>query len=923
MFVAQETLAQSGASLQRVEITGSNIPRTETETPSPVQVITAEQLKNSGYTTVSEVLREITANGNGTLTQGFNQAFSGGASGVSLRGLTLGATLVLIDGHRMAPYPLSDDGERQFVDISSIPFAAVERIEILKDGASAVYGSDAIAGVVNVILKKSFEGTLVSADAGMTEKGGGTTKSFALTHGFGKSSDNVNGYVALEYRKQDEIRFSQRSGDWTSLNWTALGGEDLRPGATNVYTQTPRVLTPILQRPGSASSNAANFAFLDSRCNYASWRAGGCVWQDNFNQIIPNTENINVLGSLTARLNQDWDLNVKASMFESKSQQVRFGATIPFGSFAGSTITGPGIVPVIVGAIPTFTVPATYPGNTLGVPANVRGYLPDTGYQRREDIDSKSYRLVADLSGTIGAWDTKASAGWTRVDTKVTYSGYINPGNLYAALNDPINPFLLTGGNSAAMMNFVAPTVSNTSSDTLSFIELRGSREVMKLPGGPLGIAIGASAIHKKLYAPDPIGSQTGLQPTNGAYALGSDTNIAFYAEAVAPVTKMLELDAAVRHDHFSTFGNSTTPKAGFKLTPMPELGIRGTVAKGFRAPAPTENGTAGALYSFNQITDPVLCPNPGTPTSPSNVPAYCGFSPTYLQGTNANLQPEKSTSYTLGVILEPVKNWSTTLDFYKITIKNQIVSGGLIAGFDPLPYAVRGTPQVVTFGDGSTGLSSVGPIQFIPVPYLNGQSTTTSGIELDTRYKFNLHEYGALTAGLTWTHIFNFNQTLNGATFSLAGTHGPSGVGGDTASPRNRAQLILTYERGPLSVTSTTNYVGSYDVTDPSAGYGDCISGITGITALWASVNPPSNFCRVKAFTYMDLTARYKVNDKLSIRAGITNVFDAKPPVDMATYGGTGRNDNSVGSSAPYNAALHLPGAIGRGLSVGLDYRF
>jgi iron complex outermembrane receptor protein len=191
MMAAQETLAQSSSTLQRVEVTGSNIPRSEVESPSPVQIITADDMKKSGYTTVAEVLRDITANGQGTLSQGFNQAFAGGASGIALRGLTVGATLVLIDGHRMAPYPLSDDGERQFVDISSIPFAIVDRIEILKDGASAVYGSDAIAGVVNVILKKSFEGTLVSADIGGTQHGGGATKNIAITHGAAISRSNT------------------------------------------------------------------------------------------------------------------------------------------------------------------------------------------------------------------------------------------------------------------------------------------------------------------------------------------------------------------------------------------------------------------------------------------------------------------------------------------------------------------------------------------------------------------------------------------------------------------------------------------------------------------------------------------------------------------------------------------------------------
>src|SRR5258705_177502 len=169
-------MAQTGVTpIERIEVTGTNIRRVDSETPSEVQVITSEQMIKSGYTSVSQILRDLTANGQGTLSQSFNRAFAGGASGVALRGLSVGATLVLIDGYRMASYPLSDDTQRGFVDISSIPFVAVDRIEVLLDGASAVYGSDAIAGVVNVILKKDFKGTNVNATGGTTTKGGGTT----------------------------------------------------------------------------------------------------------------------------------------------------------------------------------------------------------------------------------------------------------------------------------------------------------------------------------------------------------------------------------------------------------------------------------------------------------------------------------------------------------------------------------------------------------------------------------------------------------------------------------------------------------------------------------------------------------------------------------------------------------------------------
>jgi iron complex outermembrane recepter protein len=925
LSAGQSAIAQTPAtqSLERVEITGSNIKRTDTETASPVQVITNAEMVKSGYTSVSEVLQNITANGQGTLSQSFNQAFAAGGSGVSLRGLTVGATLVLIDGRRMAPYPLSDDGERPFVDISAIPFAAVERIEILKDGASAIYGSDAIAGVVNVILKKSFTGTAVSADLGTTQHGGGGTGRASIIHGFNGDNADLNGYVALEFRKQNEILLDQRSGDWTNLNWIPQGGIDLRPGARNPLVASPRLPTPYYQIPGSSTGSAANFAFAPG-CTYVDMRASNCVYTNTWAQLQPKTENLNLIGRLNVALNADWRLSLTGSFFDSKAQQTRQPSTVPFGTFAGYTIIGPGIVPFVSGAIPTYTVPANYPGNTLGVAANIRA-LALGATPRIDDTESGAARFVAELNGSVAGWDVNGTAGYTRVRTTQTYRNYVDVVQLLSALNSPTDPFLLTGGNDVANLNRVAPTVSSTSSDELDFVGVHGSHELMQLQGGPLGLAVGLDYRKKKLYSPG-----AGVQAlANNTYAIGNETNNSAYVELAAPVLKTLELSAAYRYDHYDTYGTSTTPKVGFKYAPVKELAVRGTASRGFRAPSATENGNAGALFSFNNIRDPQLCPvsnADGTPnlTAAANVPAFCNFQPAYLQGTSATLKPEKSKSYTLGLIFEPVRNWSNTLDYYKITINNQIIPAASLAGFDPLQFAVRTSPQAVIFGDGSTGTSAVGPIQFVNTPYVNGQTTTTSGLEAETRYKFNAAQYGGFTVGLQVTHMLKYDQTINGVTFKLAGTHGPSIIGGDTANPKDRAQLTLAWDYGPWNVTSTTNYIGRYDVTDPSVGANDCAAGITSNTAEFANgATPPSQYCTVGAFVTSNLSVQYKWGKSLTLRGTVLNLFDKKPPVDLNTYGGTGSNASSVGSGAPYNPSLHQAGAVGRFFSAGVDYMF
>lgn len=919
--------AQDSASLQRVEITGSNIPRADKETPSPVQVITAEELKSSGYTTVNEVLQNLTANGQGTLSKGFSGAFASGASGVSLRGLSLGATLILIDGHRMAPYPLADDAQRSFVDISSIPFAAVERIEVLKDGASAVYGSDAIAGVINVILKKKFVGTSVSAEMGTTQQGGGTTRSFSIAQGLGNAESGNSGYVALEARHGDAVKLSQRSGDWAKFDWRDEGGMDLRPGARNDLTASPRVSRPMLQIPGSSTATASNFAFLPG-CTHADWRASNCIYENTWAQLQPETDNLNLIGRWNSKLSSDWDLRLTGSRFESRTIVAQTQAAIPTGTFAGVTAIGLGQIPVVVGANAHYTVPATYPGNTLGVAANIRGYLPDFD-TRHTDVKTVATRAAVELNGTAGGWDLNVAAGYTKVETTQTFKGYINFANLYTALNDVANPFLIAGGNSQAMLNFVSPVVDNLTTSELTFVDGRGSRELMQLSGGPLSVGVGYSYNYRRVNAPNPLETSTGAMALPGAYAAGKETSNSVYAELVAPVAKNLELDAAIRYDNFDTYGSSTTPKVAFKYSPMKELTIRGTASRGFRAPGAAENGDAGSQFAFNAIRDPLLCAvsnADGTPNlkAAANVPAYCSFNPTYLQSTSKTLDPEKSKSFTLGLILEPVRGWSTTLDYYKVTIDGQIVSEASTPSYDPLEHIVRVAPQNVTFGDGGTGLSPVGPIQYATTGYVNAQSTSTSGLEFETKYRFNLKQNGALTVGVQLSRMFDYVQTINGVAYNLAGTHGPTIVGGNTANPQNRAQITLAYENGPWGLTSTTNYVGSYDLTDPSLGVNNCTDGANAYNAQFANgAAIPDKYCTVGAFTTTNLAVRYQFNKGLTLRGSIVNLFNTAPPVDLNTYGGTGANGSSGGSGAPYNPSLHQAGAIGRFFSIGLDYKF
>jgi len=939
LSAGQLAVAQSNTQeLERITVTGSNIKRVDSETPSPVQVITEADIKKSGYTSISEVLQTLTANGQGTLSNAFPGAFAGSATGISLRGLNTSGTLVLIDGHRMAPFPLADDGQRSFVDISSIPFDAVERIEVLKDGASAVYGSDAIAGVVNIILKRNFRGTTVSADVGTTQKGGGTTTHASAITGFGDlDKDRWNAFVNLEYRHQDPIYQRQRQGKggWSNLDQRSVGGITQTPGVIRPGVAAPPAYgTNYLQGRGAFSATTTDFyatplvpnSAYNGNCTFTTLQAGACAFTNPFAEVQPKTENLNLIGSYTQKLGDSWTLALKGSWFRSKGEQYSAGSTangliVYPTSFSGNVAESAGVAPHIVGtAIPQVTVPANYPGNTLGAPARIRGVsldAPPSSYS----FTSDSYRFAADINGSIADWTVNGSVGVSRVKTRKGQFGATNTPALFAALNRATNPWLITGGNTADDIATVYPAAYATNTSDLQYVEVNGTRSIMQLQGGDLAINVGGQYIHRKLDAAAPDLVAQGIIGGNNAYAKGSQSDTAVYFEVVAPVLKNLELDGHLRYDRFSKGISATTPSGGFKYTPIPEFAVRGTYGKGFRAPNSNESGQAGQGFSAGTGADPLLCAD-GNPATAGNVVTACNYNVVYNNSSNPNLAAEKSTSKTIGFIAEPIKNWSTTLDFYQIEVKNQIVQG---TG-DPA-NAVRGAPVVSDCSNGAGGTVSctpaVGPILYIPVQYVNANATKVSGWELDTKYKVGLGQWGTLTPQLDWSHTMSYIFTAGGVSYQLAGTHGPAVIGGNTGNPKDRAQFTLTYEQGPLQVAGTLNYISSFSLTDPSGSNAGvpvltCDDGVNqgGYFAAWIPSGSPTDqsVCKVHSFTTLNLTAAYKVNKNLSVRGAVNNVFDRQPPLDLNTYGG---------GNLPYNPSMHQAGAVGRFYSVGLTYAF
>jgi iron complex outermembrane receptor protein len=912
-----------GDELATVIVTGSYLRRTDTETPAPLQVISSEEIEKSGKQTISDVIRGVSADNSGTLTQNFSGALAGGASGVSLRGLTLDATLVLLDGHRMAPYPLADDGQRPFVDLSSLPLSMVERVEVLKDGASAIYGSDAIAGVVNIILKPEFKGAELDASFGGSYRADGLTQRVSALYGFGDlAQDGHNVYFSLEYRHQASISQANRPSYLSDLNLTPYGGPDRRGGVVQqAFPNNGTFIEPGMVAPQFAvqngDPNAGYYALPGCAAQNVvppSASLGGCIWDINkYNKIQPRTAGVNLSGRWTQSLAADWHNTLTVSWFNSQAEQYRQSdnystgpVTIPY-TWVGSNgvlvdQTDPNTTTMVLPAnhpdnpfnptSPYYAAAAAFYGanfkNYSGQPALLYAVLTDfTSQQIRFNTDV--LRFADDMTGKLGSWDATFSLGYIHAATRATYIGFIRNSLLSAAFAS--NTYRVGASaylNSPSLYASLAPETHDTATSELGYVSATASRSLATLPGGPLALAAGIEARTLREDNPgEPYAPEGDIIMDGSFYARGSQSVEAAFVELSAPVVRSLELDAAGRVDHYNSGSTSFTPKLGVKWTLLPQLALRGTYARGFREPGIAEAGTSGTGSSTTAPVDPLRCPY-------TSKPSDCGFGyAATLSVGNPNLKPEKSRSYTIGVVVEPVPQVSFTFDYYNIRRDDEIVPAPL--GLEP---AVRGVQQ--------PGTTYPGPIIYYPQPYVNAANSMTSGYDGALHVAIPLGAWGQLTLGLDANYVITSDQTffdpINGnMTFHYAGTAGPTAVGGAVGTPRTRGSFTLDWTRGALSLGTIVYYRGVMKGIDESTSGDQCLQ---------LSLSNPH--CYIASFTYADMYGQYAFNDHFQLSATVSNVFNRLAPLNTVTYGGFN-----------YNPSLDQPGAVLRYYELGLHYRF
>ncbi len=859
--MAQQTLSQAPAQkVEKIEVTGSNIKRVDAEGPAPVQIITRQDIERSGQTTVGEVLRNLPINSSASYDDNFTGSFARGSAGVSLRGLGQKSTLTLINGRRMANNPFAQNLQDTFVDLNSIPLAAIERIEVLKDGASAIYGSDAIAGVVNIILRKDFTGLELTGGYGTTSKNDGDETRASIAAGWGKpGQDKFNVIGVVDYFKRDIIWARDRDFSRTADQRRFQGGTDIRSTSSS---------------PGSYA-RVAGFPnpFAPTRIPFPTCPVdrqatiGGvlqCVEDTNvYLTLIPKTERLGAF----SRLIYDFSSRLSGFLELGYNKTETFTQVAPFATPANQI--GPGIARQINARLPVGN-----PSNPYSVPVDVRYRFDDVG-PRQVFNETDAKRIVAGLKGTVGTWDWESGIIYANsYSTQDDKNGIYIPG-LLAVIADGSYNFLNPSANTQATYNRLRVNYQRRGETILKQWDLKGSSELMQLPAGPLAVAVGLETRKESLNdIADDVLIRGDVLGRGSSRAKGSRTLTSGYAEFNIPIIKNLELQAAGRIDHYSDFGSSSTPKVAFRWTPEKDLLIRGSYAKGFRAPNLVEAGDSAA-FAFNTVTDTRRC---------AINTAYCPLiSAPGIIAAGVGLKPEKSTSYSLGFVWDVNKDVSIAVDGFDIAQKNIISTEGVQATLNLEATNPAYAARILRAAPNATDTSRGAPGDVLGVlnQFVNLTELRTKGYDLDLRWRLAKNEYGTFSLNSTNTYVHSY-KTQNLAIDPLeefAGTY---------TIPRWRGNYSLSWETGPWFLQATFNHIDKFGKSTSAAA---------------AAVNTIGNFDTV------DLQASYSGFKGFKFTLGGRNVGDREPPVDLAS------------GAIPYEITQHNPrGAFYYGT---INYKF
>ncbi len=812
------------AKVEKIEVTGSNIKRVDAEGPLPVQVISRDEIARSAAPSVGDLLRSLAVNSGGSVAENVTNGQSG-AAGISLRGLGQKSTLVLINGRRMANHAFAN-GAETFVDLHSIPKSAVERIEILKDGASAIYGSDAIAGVVNIIFRRDYQGIELAANTGKASEGGLRENGASLSVGFGSlNKDKYNVLAVMDYFDRELMVFGDRKF-LGNLDFRSLLGGSFFPATSGGTWVRPAGVTT---GPGNRAAMTPCQGTSTLQPAFAPLFQTGTVCQytvENALTAFPEAKRLGFFSRGNMELNPTLNAFAEASLSKNKSAWVNQWQTVTNTTVVFDPATG-GFRPY------SNIIPLTNPvssSNPYGRPASLNYTFFDVGL-RTFDLTTDAYRILAGLNGSAGQWDWNGAVGQSESKISQVTGNQVDAAQL--------RTFIDVGG-----YNFAAPTAAQTaalrvsttrrSTSKLSFADLKATTELMQLPAGPLGFAGGLEFRRESMRdVPDALVQQGRLLGTGSTATDGKRNVSSAFFEASIPASKTVEFQLAGRFDRYSDFGSAFSPKIGAKWTPTKDVLVRASYAKGFRAPTVVENSRSFDL-GFANVRDSSL---PGAPTT--LVAA--------ISTGSGKLESEKSTSSNIGIVWEPTDTLSFSLDYYEIEQRNLVSTNGLQFIVD----------NAALFPGAIVRNAGTGTIAAIFDSYVNISQVETNGVDVEARWKIAKTPVGSFTVRSNASYITSFAQPpARGAVpVEFAGrSGGPNGL----VLPRTRGKLALDYTHGAFTATLGGNYTSRYK------------RGTTGLA--------------VNSYTTADLFMAYNLFKGLKFTLAITNLENQNPPIDVSS---------------------------------------
>ncbi|MGI4794367.1 MAG: TonB-dependent receptor domain-containing protein [Janthinobacterium lividum] len=867
-----------GTATESVIVTGSRLRTSNVTSEAPVTVITSKQIEQSSSQTIEDVLRKIPSIGTsgiyGTTNNGGN-----GASCIDLRNLGIARTLVLVDGKRFVHTGFGDGSD--CVDLNTIPIAMVDRIEILKDGASTIYGADAIAGVINVITKKNLVGTTINATGSLTASGDDRNGSISATTGF--DFDQGRGNVVLSGNYLDRGKVTQASRDWAN----PVIADDEGPGSLLLNSGTPVTGRYFGYDSGKSYGTVVNGALTKFT---AADRYDYGLEQDLQGQLTQ--------GNLAANVHYDVNPHFQpyaSAYYTHKTTEQQL---------AGQPITG-----TVDGSM-LYDIPAGNPySEALGIDEQTYAYKRASDWGPRQYLTSSDTRQATiGLKGNIvGNWDYDAYYTYGRSVTTITQTNQINfekleqevgwrgtsTTDLNQGVYDPSvcvastgcvlsNPYG-SGGFSAAAIKYA--TFTSHAQAIYQFRDLGASitnNKLLQLPYGPLGLAIGMEHRGEDgAYHPDPtIASGASLADTESSTGGGFNVTEAFGELSIPilknlPFARDLSADISGRYSSYNTFGSVKNWKAGINWTPIRDIRFRANIGTATRQPTIAEL-FGGATTGYPSATDPcdsgqitsygalegvvaANCAKKISSYSSSFVQTAAGQVPT-ISGGNSALQPETARTYTIGTVITPrvVPNLAVTVDYWHTKIANSIGTLSTQYILDECYESANLSSPLCSLVNART---AAGQLSTVNAYYTNLGETRTSGINFNLDYLIRLRGHNVINISNEMVDTISYlQQAVSGGPFLNYKGRVVEGLYG-TAYPTIRDTLTGTFSHGPFSFSWTTRFIDHMTVND----------GSTDLTATTAT------YYKTNEVFYHDIMGTYNWK-KIQFIGGIDNLFDKTP---------------------------------------------